>query len=104
MLESLYKFPLLINYQLLFLLELKHIVVQLWWRVAVIHGMRELETSCLLETPSLSLDCLILQGWINVSLLLRRLPCVSHHDPFSEAHGTCLFLLLLLIAVTEYFG
>ena len=100
MLESLYKFPLLIDHRLLLLLELKHIVVQLWWRVAIIHGLRELESSSLLEAP----DPLLLQGWINVSLLLRRLPCLRHHDPFREAHGAFLFLLLLLITITEYFS
>jgi hypothetical protein len=104
MLKSLYKFPFLINNRLLLLLELKHIVVQLWWRVAIIHGLRELETSSLLEAPNLSLDTLVLQGWINVSLLLWRPPRLRYHDPFREARSACLLLLLLLITVTEYFG
>jgi hypothetical protein len=105
MLESLYKFPFLINQWLLLLLELKHIVVQLWRRVAIIHGLRELETSSLLEAPSLSLDFLLLQGWINVSLLLWRPPRLRYHYPFRESRSACLLLLLLLlITVTEYFG
>jgi hypothetical protein len=106
MLESLYKFPFLINHRLLLLLELKHIVVQLWWRVAIIHGLRELETSSLLEAPNLFLDTLLLQGWINVSLLLWRSPRLRHHGAFREARSACLLLLLLLllITVTEYFG
>jgi len=44
MLECLYEFPLLVNYRLLLLLELKHIVVQLWRWVAVV-DLRELEPS-----------------------------------------------------------
>ena len=105
MLECLYEFPLLVNHRLLLLLELKHIVVQLWRRVAVV-DLRELEPpSSLLEPPNLSLCSLLLQGWINVSLLLRRFRCLrSHDDPFREPHGACLFLRLLLITVTEYFG
>jgi hypothetical protein len=101
MLECLNEFPLLVNHRLLLLLELKHIVVQLWRRVAVV-DLRELEPpSSLLEPPNLSLCPLLLQGWINVSLLLRRFRCLRCHDPFGEAH---LFLRLLLITVTEYFG
>jgi hypothetical protein len=104
MLECLYEFPLLVNYRLLLLLELKHIVVQLWRRVAVV-DLRELEPSSLLELPYLSLCSVLLQGWINVSLLLIRLHRLRYHDdPFREAHGACLFLRLLLITVAEYFG
>ena len=104
MLECLNEFPLLVNHRLLLLLELKHIVVQLWRRVAVV-DLRELEPpSSLLEPPNLSLCPLLLQGWINVSLLLRRLRRPRSHDPFGEAHSACLFLRLLLITVAEYFG
>jgi hypothetical protein len=94
MLECLNEFPLLVNHRLLLLLELKHIVVKLWRRVAVV-DMREL------EPPNLSLCSLLLQGRINVSLLLRMFRCLRCHDPFGEAH---LFLRLLLITVAEYFG
>jgi hypothetical protein len=101
MLECLNEFSLLVNHRLLLLLELKHIVVQLWRRVAVV-DLRELEPpSSLLEPPNLSLCSLLLQGWINVSLLLRMFRCLRCHDPFGEAH---LFLRLLLITVAEYFG
>ena len=86
MLKSLYKFPLLVNYRLLLLLELKHIVAQLRRWVAVVN-LRELKTSSLLETPNLSLGSLVLQGWINVSPLLRRLSRLRCHDPFGEPHS-----------------